>query len=181
MSCCNGSCIEKRKLLGLFLIPPSEASWEFFFFFFASDFNCVCSYLAMTQYQRKVQNRWFNVKEEHSCLRFHLQVPLRGYGGFFFTPSQPSSVNTHPGERLKNPELSRHASVIHQLFPARNVNWDVSFPSGVGCWNWRYLAMKSRINMECNWARILLGCSWRHIHWKASQLFSINKWIVSFT
>lgn len=26
--CCNGSCIEKRKLLGLYLILPSEASWE---------------------------------------------------------------------------------------------------------------------------------------------------------
>ncbi|CAD6498841.1 BgTH12-04499 [Blumeria graminis f. sp. triticale] len=29
--------------------------WEGFFF--ASDFNCVCSYLAMTQYQRKVQKK----------------------------------------------------------------------------------------------------------------------------
>ena len=24
----NGSCVEKRKLLGLYLISPSEASWE---------------------------------------------------------------------------------------------------------------------------------------------------------
>ena len=58
-----------------------------------------------------------------------MQVPLRSYGGFFFTPSQPSSVNTHPGEILKNPELSRHASIIHILFSARNVVWGNSFLS----------------------------------------------------
>ena len=102
------------------------------FFFFASDFNCICSYLAVTQYQRKVQNVWFNVKEDHSCLRFHLQVPLRSYGRFFFTPSQPSSVNTNPGERLKNPELSRFTSIIFQLFSSQYVIWGVSFSSGVG-------------------------------------------------
>lgn len=34
----------------------------------------------MTQIQRKVHNKWHNVKEEHSCLGFHLQVPwLRSF------------------------------------------------------------------------------------------------------
>ena len=100
--------------------------------FFASDFNCVCSYLAVRQYQRKVLKAWINLQEEYSCLGLHLRLSLRSYGGFFFIPSQASPVSPRPGKRLKTLELSRHASVIHYLSFAWNVILGVFFPSGVG-------------------------------------------------
>ena len=87
----------------------------------------------MTQYQRKVQKIWLNLQEGYSCLELQLQVPLRSYAGFFFTPSQHSSVNTHPGERLKNPELSRHASIIHATFLRAKCNLRYLLPKWSRC------------------------------------------------
>ena len=57
------------RLLGVFyawIEPHLFMLWLrlfFFFFFFASDFNCVCSYLAMTQYRRK------GAEEMTQCMR----------------------------------------------------------------------------------------------------------------
>ena len=82
--------------------------------FFASDFNCVCSFLDMTQYQRRVQNRWLNIEEGHSWLGVVLQVQLRSHGSFLLHPKSPLT-HEHPSrETSPNPWVIQ-TCLRHQL------------------------------------------------------------------